>query len=266
MTRAIRGKRSSRGRTAGLRPEDAGPARTGLMAGTRPMGGPVKRREVLTAAAAALAAGCAKPAPPGVRAGHPHYTRRVALPAPATGGSLPLEQAFALRRSRRAFRPDPLPVATIGQLLWAGQGVTSSDGKRTAPSAGALYPLELYVVTRAEVMHYLPHGHRVEIRAVPDLHPELESAALGQATVAEAPDIVVVAAVPSRTRARYGAWAETFVALEAGHAAQNILLAATAAGLAAVPIGSLYPSQVATALTLPADQTVLYLIPVGLPS
>lgn len=225
----------------------------------------MKRRDVLTALAAALAAGCAAPAPPGVRAGHPRYSRRLTLPAPATGGSLPLEQAFARRRSRRAFRPDPLPIATVGQLLWAGQGITSADGKRTAPSAGALYPLELYVVTPAEVMHYLPRGHRAETRASPDLRPELESAALGQAVVAAAPDIVVVAAVPGRTRAKYGARAEAFVALEAGHAAQNILLAATAAGLAAVPVGSLHPSRVVAALALPADQTVLYLIPVGLP-
>ena len=69
------------------------------------------------------------------------------MPSPAATGMISLEKAIGKRRSLRAFRPDPLPMATIGQLLWAGQGITSPDGKRAGPSAGALYPLELYVVT-----------------------------------------------------------------------------------------------------------------------
>jgi len=128
----------------------------------------VKRRELLTGlAAAALAGGCASQAPGWVRASRARYGSPVALPPPAATGTISVEQAIARRRSRRAFRPDPLPVATIGQLLWAGQGVTSPDGKRAAPSAGALYPLELYVVTPAQVMRYLPEGHRAQTRAAP---------------------------------------------------------------------------------------------------
>jgi SagB-type dehydrogenase family enzyme len=225
----------------------------------------VKRRDMLTGlAVAVLAGGCATQAPPWVRKSNVRYSKQVALPAPATGGLMSLELVIERRRSERSFRRDPLPIATIGQLLWAGQGITSPDGKRTAPSAGALYPLELYVVTPTEVMHYLPQGHRVEVRAGPDLRPELQAAAFGQPPVGAAPDLIVVAAVPDRTRVRYGARAEAFVDREAGHAAQNILLQATARGLAAVPIGSLDPSRAATALALPADHTVLYLIPVGL--
>jgi SagB-type dehydrogenase family enzyme len=225
----------------------------------------VKRRDLLTGVAVAvLAGGCAQQAPPWVRKANARYSKQVALPAPATGGPVSLEQALERRRSERSFRSDPLPIATIGQLLWAGQGITSTDGKRTAPSAGALYPLELYLVTATEVMHYLPRGHRAEVRAGPDLRPELQAAAFGQAPVGAAPDVIVVAAVPDRTRAKYGARAEAFVDREAGHATQNILLQAAAGGLAAVPIGSLDPSRAATALALPSDQTVLYLIPVGL--
>jgi len=215
-------------------------------------------------AVAVLVTGCSEKAPSQVQGRHPRYGKPVALPAPATDGSMSLEQAIERRRSQRSFRPDPLPVAAIGQLLWAGQGIISADGKRTAPSAGALYPLELYVVTPTEVMHYLPWGHRVEIRAGPGLRPALEAAAFGQAPVGAAPDIIVVAAVPGRTQRKYGARAEAFVELEAGHAAQNILLEATAHGLAAVPVGSFHPSKAATALALPAGQAVLYLIPVGL--
>lgn len=226
----------------------------------------MKRRELITGLAAALlAGGCAKQAPAWVRGGQARYTRQIALPRPATAGPVSLEQAIQQRRSGRAFRPDPLPAGTIGQLLWAGQGITSLDGKRAAPSAGALYPLELYAVTPAEVMHYLPHGHRAETRSVPDLRPELQAAALGQPYVGAAPVIIVVAAVPDRTRRKYGSRAEAFTEREAGHAAQNILLQATVRGLAAVPVGSLDPSRAAQALALLPDQTVLYLIPVGRP-
>ena len=141
--------------------------------------------------------------------------------------------------------------------------VTSPDGKRAAPSVGALYPLELYVVTPEQVMHYLPDGHRAETRAESDLRPGLKDAAVGQSTVGEAPAVIVVAAVPSRLSDRYGDKAEAFVQIEVGHAAQNILLQAAALGLAGVPVGSLDPSRAADTLALPTDQTVLYLIPVG---
>ena len=191
------------------------------------------------------------------------YGSPVPLPSPATTDTISLEQAIGKRRSLRAFRPDPLPTATIGQLLWAGQGVTSPDGKRAAPSAGALYPLALYVVTPDQVMHYLPDGHRAETRAVSDLRPGLKATAVNQSTISAAPVVIVVAAIPSRLSHRYGDQAEPFVQFEVGHAAQNILLQAAALGLAAVPVGSLDPSRAADTLALPSDQTVLYLIPVG---
>jgi len=214
--------------------------------------------------AAAVIGGCASPAPHWVQVSRAGYRDRVALPAPATDGAMSLEQAIQRRRSGRGFRPEPLPLAAIGQLLWAGQGITSPDGKRAAPSAGALYPLELYVVTSTQVMHYLPEGHRVEVRPNPDLRPELQAAAFGQAPVGAAPDVVVVvAAALERTRRKYGARAEGFVELEAGHAAQNILLEATARGLAAVPIGGIDPMGAGRAIALPPDEKVLYLIPVG---
>jgi SagB-type dehydrogenase family enzyme len=227
----------------------------------------MKRRELLSGlAAAALITGCASQEPSGLqrlKTPEARYGSPVPLPSPAAFGAISLEQAIWKRRSMRAFRPDPLPVATIGQLLWAGQGVTSPDGKRAAPSAGALYPLELYAVTPGEVMHYLPDGHRVQTRVVSDLRPALSADAVGQSSVAAAPVVIVVAAVPSRTTPRYGSQAEEFIQIEVGHAAENILLQAAALGLAAVPVGSLNPSGAAATLALPADQTVLYLIPVG---
>lgn len=127
----------------------------------------MKRREPLSGLpAAALTSGCVSQAPSRVQTSQARYGSPVPLPSPATTDTISLEKAIANRRSLRAFRPDPLPTATIGQLLWAGQGVTSPDGKRAAPSAGALYPLELYVVTPRQVMHYLPDGHRAETRPI----------------------------------------------------------------------------------------------------
>ena len=224
----------------------------------------MKRRELLSGlAAVALTSGCVSQAPSRVQTSPARYRSPVPLPSPATTDTISLEQAIGKRRSLRAFRPDPLPTATIGQLLWAGQGVTSPDGKRAAPSAGALYPLELYVVTPDQVMHYLPDGHRAETRAVSDLRPGLKATAVNQSTISAAPVVIVVAAIPSRLSHRYGDQAEPFVQFEVGHAAQNILLQAAALGLAAVPVGSLDPSRAADTLALPSDQTVLYLIPVG---
>jgi SagB-type dehydrogenase family enzyme len=225
---------------------------------------PAGLRNLAAVAVVAVAGGCASQAPRWVQTSQTRYDAPITLPAPVTHGGMSLDEAIARRRSSRGFRSDPLPLATVGQLLWAGQGITSADGKRAAPSAGALYPLELYVVTPTELMHYLPEGHRVEVRGQPDARPQLRAAAFGQAPLGTAPDVIVVAAVPERTRVKYGSQADGFVEREAGHAAQNVLLEATASGLAAVPIGSLDAARVERALALPSDQTVLYLIPVGL--
>ncbi len=223
----------------------------------------VSKPMLVVVAVLVLIAGCSSEAPGWVKDTTARFPQRIALPAPATTGPMSLEQALAQRRSRRSFSDKPLPLDTIGQLLWAGQGITGTDGKRAAPSAGALYPLELYVMTASELMHYLPDGHRVELRRQPDLRPQLQAAAFGQTTVGAAPDIIIVAANPAKTRAKYGAEAERFVYLEAGHAAENILLEATARDLAALPVGSFDAARVAALLALPPDETVLYLLPVG---
>ena len=201
-------------------------------------------------------------------------TRPAALPAfpllcPGCGGQEPSDECqphATLRRSGREFRSDLLPLWLLGQLLWAAQGITGPGGKRAAPSAGALYPLELYVVEPAAILHYLPAGHRVERRSDVDRRPELEAAAFGQDFVGSAPVVVVIVAVVERTRRRYGAVAADLVNREAGHAAQNLLLEATAHGLAAVPVGGLDPRAVEVALALPPGHEAVYMIPVGYPA
>ncbi len=213
-----------------------------------------------------LASACVGHAPPETRDVRSRYTQQVTLPEPDTTGSVTLEAAIQSRRSLREFRSEPVPLGLIGQLLWAAQGITDEkEAKRAAPSAGATYPLELYVVTPTQVMHYLPEGHRMEVRPDADRRSDLETAAFGQSTVADAPAVIVVAAVFRRTRTKYGALAEAFVNREAGHATQNMLLEATASGLAAVPIGGIDGNQVKRILALPPDEDVLYLVPIGYP-
>jgi SagB-type dehydrogenase family enzyme len=187
----------------------------------------------------------------------------IELPAPRTDGDLSLEEALAARRSIRDFTPEELTLEEISQLLWAAQGITASWGGRTAPSAGALYPLEVYVATSDGLSRYLPEGHRAESISTADVREALAEAALGQAAVAEAPAVFVITAVPARTEAKYGGRAERYVHMEAGHVAQNVLLQAVALGLGSVPTGAFADEEVARVLELPPGEVPLYLVPVG---
>jgi SagB-type dehydrogenase family enzyme len=190
----------------------------------------------------------------------------IALPEPRLKGTLTLEETLSKRRSVREFTVEPLSLEEIGQLLWAAQGITHPAGYRTAPSAGALYPLEMYVTTPEGVYHYDPQGHRLNPHLPGDLRPGLHGAALQQELVLNAPAVFVIAAVYERIAQKYGdERSPRYVQLEAGHAAQNLLLQATALDLGAVPIGAFSDDEVKTALSLPADQQPLYLIPVGHP-
>lgn len=190
----------------------------------------------------------------------------ISLPNPRERGAKSLEEAIASRRSVREFLPGPLSIEQLSQLLWAAQGVTSATGQRAAPSAGALYPLEVYVATAAGVHRYEPARHRLVRLTRDDRRAALRGAALGQPSVGEAPAVFVIAAEPGRTEAKYGPTrTPRYVAMEAGHAAQNLLLEAVALGLAAVPVGAFDDARVKDVLRLPSHEEPLYLIPVGRP-
>jgi SagB-type dehydrogenase family enzyme len=187
-----------------------------------------------------------------------------ALPRPRLKGNFSLEEVLVRRRSTREFKPTPLTRNELAQLLWAAQGVTDSRGYRTAPSAGALYPLDLYVVTAEGCFYYEPKGHRLSRRIKRDLRADLWKAALRQDSVREAPAVFVIAAVYERTERRYGkVRSPRYVHLEAGHAAQNLLLQAVGLDLGAVPIGAFQDEEVHEVLGLGRAQKPLYLIPVG---
>ncbi len=180
-----------------------------------------------------------------------------------------VERALETRRSVRDFAPHALSLRQIGQLLWACQGVTSGDGKRTAPSAGALYPLTSWLIARRVtdiregVYRYDPRAEGLELRRPGSFARSLAEAALGQGWIAHAPAILAITAAVSRTAARYGSRAERYVLLEAGHAAQNIYLQAQSLGLGTVIVGAFDDAEVAKILSLPAGETPLALLPVG---
>jgi SagB-type dehydrogenase family enzyme len=227
-------------------------------------------RSIAAAAAGCLLAlglaGCAPSAAPAPEASaRPGFGAATALPAASDLGDVTLAGALATRRSVREFRDESLSDQQVSDLLWAAQGITAEWGGRTAPSAGALYPLEVYVVTDDGVLHYLPDGHRVEARESATVRLAV-SDAVGQEAASLAPAVVVITAVPARVERKYAGRAERYLLLEAGHAAQNLLLAATALGLGAVPIGAFGDDALAQALDLPAGEQTVYAIPVGTPA
>lgn len=189
------------------------------------------------------------------------------LPAPVKKGEVSIEETLAGRRSVRSFKGEALTREQLSQLLWSAQGVTEATrGFRAAPSAGALYPLEVYAVTPQGVFKYLPSQHAVRKVKGGDQRRALSVAALGQASVAQAPASFVITAVYARTTRKYGPRSERYVHIEAGCAAENLMLQAVAMGLASVPVGAYDDDKVAAVLGLPGEEKPLLVIPVGKPA
>jgi SagB-type dehydrogenase family enzyme len=193
----------------------------------------------------------------------------IALPAATIDGPASFEANLGSRRSVREFGTAALPLATVAQLLWAAQGVTSPAGERTAPSAGALYPLELYLVAGnvegigAGIYRYRPPSHALRPHLAGDHRRALAEAALGQSAVRTAAAVLVIAAVYGRTSVKYGARADRYVHMEAGHAAQNVYLQAESLRLGTVIVGAFEDERVRDALALPEREMPLVLMPVG---
>jgi len=194
---------------------------------------------------------------------------RIGLPEPRYDSEVSLEESLVKRRSVRDYAGEPLTLEEVSQLLWAAQGTTADWGGRTAPSAGALYPLEVYVIVgdvrnlAAGVYRYDPKGHEIVMTAAGDIRAQLASAALGQTAVEDGAVDLVFTAVYQRTTRKYGDRGVRYVHMEAGHAAQNVCLQATAMGLGAVTIGAFHDEEVSRLLNLPRDEEPLYIISVG---
>ncbi len=193
----------------------------------------------------------------------------IALPAPNTDSGVSLEQALLARRSVRSYSKGALTLGELGQLLWAAQGVTDPSGKRTAPSSGALYPLELYVVVgdvegvADGVYKYRPDSHSLLKVLDGDLRKDLYNAALKQESVRNGAVDIVVTAVYERVTRKYNDRGIRYVHLEAGHAAQNICLEAAALKLGTVTVGAFEDDKVKEVVGAAADEEPLYVMPVG---
>ncbi|MDZ7696111.1 MAG: SagB/ThcOx family dehydrogenase [Deltaproteobacteria bacterium] len=195
----------------------------------------------------------------------------VALPAPSHSGRMSVETALQERRSVREYLDAPMTLAEVSQLLWAAQGITNTYGYRTAPSAGALYPLEVYLVAGrvtdlpAGVYKYRPHPHTLVNIAEVDLRAQLASAALGQSAVRDGAIVLVLAAVYERTTAKYGRRGVRYVHMEVGHVAQNVYLQAIILELGTVFIGAFSDDRVKDVLKMSDEERPLGIMPIGRP-
>lgn len=199
----------------------------------------------------------------------------VHLPTPSLTGGRSLAETIAQRKSIRGFAPQPITQLQLSQILWVAQGTSSTSRRyRTVPSAGATYPLEIFMVCGDDCVEQMPGGiyhynidsHSLTRHHKGDIRLALARAALDQEFIYEAPVDIVICALYERTTMRYGARGERYVHIEVGHAGQNIYLGATALGLATVAVGAFHDEQVRNVLRLEERYKPLYIMPIGKPS
>lgn len=193
----------------------------------------------------------------------------IALPEPQYDSDVCVEETLLQRRSIRDYIDEALTLPELAQILWAAQGVTDPRGFRTAPSAGATYPLEVYAVVgdvegiANGIYRYKPHQHELIKVVDGDKREVLVQAALDQQFIAQAPANLVITAIYERTTQRYGDRGIRYIHMEAGHATQNIYLQAVALKLGTVVVGAFSDNPVKEILELADNETPLYIIPVG---
>ncbi len=193
----------------------------------------------------------------------------IKLPDPRITGEQSVEVLFKQRRSVRSYQKSPLNLADVGQLLWSAQGVSNAQGLRTAPSAGALYPLKLFVVVgdvnelSPGIYQYNPEEHSLLKTVNGDLRKSLQKAALDQSCIGDAAIIFVFTAIYQRTTWKYGKRGLRYVHMEVGHAGQNLFLQAEALGMGTVVVGAFDDDEIREVLNLDTDVQPLSLMPVG---
>ncbi|MCK4662274.1 MAG: SagB/ThcOx family dehydrogenase [Bacteroidales bacterium] len=203
----------------------------------------------------------------------------IKLPEPKYYSEISLEETLLKRRSVRDFKNKPISISDISQILWAAYGITKEienspaflrGGLKTAPSAGALYPLEIYLVAgeieklEKGIYKYLPEKHALKLIIKGDFREELYRSALNQKMIKDAPANIVYSAVYERTTNKYGERGKKrYVCMDLGHSAQNVYLQATALGLGTCAIGAFNDDRVKTTINMPAEEEPLYIMPIG---
>ena len=204
----------------------------------------------------------------------------IKLPVHQSKGNVSLEETILRRRAVRRYRTEPLLLSQLSQILWSAQGMTGTREFRAAPSAGATYPLEVFVcvgdqcivVSEAEeasgelqagIYHYEPNSHSLSLHTSGDSRPDLARAALDEEFIAKAPVDIVICALYHRTSYRYGKRGERYVHIEVGHVGENIHLQAVALGLSTVEVGAFNDEAVAKVLGVEEQIRPLYIMPVG---
>ncbi|MCS7108539.1 MAG: SagB/ThcOx family dehydrogenase [Sulfolobales archaeon] len=216
-----------------------------------------------------------------VRNGATTLYGEVLLPLPKKMTAISTEESILLRKSIREWADVPLTIDHLSMILWAAQGVVEEYYgwlRRSSPSAGATYPLEIYVVVGNESVllksnEYLQAGiykydykrHSIKLVEVGDKRTLLWDASLNQDWVRDAPVNIVICAVYERTTSRYGERGIRYVILEAGHVGQNIYLMSTSLGLGTVAIGAFYDDEVAKVISAAKNEKPIYIFPIGVP-
>lgn len=191
----------------------------------------------------------------------------IELPDPVFESEISLEETLVSRRSVRSYEDRPLNLDVVSQLLWAAQGITADWGARTAPSAGGLFPMVIYmVVTDVEglapgVWEYNPTDHTITLVKEGELRDDLMEAGLGQDAIGNAPATIILSAIPSITEIKYGDRTMRYIDTEVGAICQNIYLQCEVLGLGTVAIGAFYDDQVAEVVGTSAS--VRLIMPVG---
>ena len=194
------------------------------------------------------------------------------LPLPSAKGTVSVEQAINQRRTVRKFASRPLDVHQLSQLVWSAQGITEKNGfKRATPSAGALYPMDIYVVVghnsvaqmEAGVYQYDPKGHMLSLVVKSDLRELVARAALSQMWIARAPLSVVITAEFKRITVKYKKRGVIYAVIEAGHMGQNLFLQAEALGLKAGIVGAFHEKELIEAIRIPPSHEPLLVMPIG---
>ena len=203
----------------------------------------------------------------------PYGLKQIPIRPPDQKGGMPLWEVIAQRRSIREFSRQSISFSQLSQLIWATQGITSKAWGfdfRATPSAGALYPIETYIVAnRVEeispgLYHYNVKESQIVLLKEGDFGSDLQDAGLGQEMLAEAACVFIWTAIVERSKWKYRERAYRYIYMDAGHIGQTLYLAATALGLGCCTVGAFYDEEVDRLIGVDGNEEIsVYLGAVG---